>query len=101
MYAVKHSDIKFFFHAIREICIIFQALLAGKPKYAQKLLKQLHKIDTNAADPVLQEVHLVNKLVNSQDFPETFYNIGLLLKHQNGKFKRFQINQRWLLQKFD
>ena len=57
-YAIKNGVIGLLKYALREIAIIFQARAAKKPKYAKALLRQVHIIDTKAADPVLQEVYL-------------------------------------------
>ena len=88
-YAIKHGDIGLLRHAIREVTVILQAPSARKPKYAREMLRQLHIIDTKAADPILQEAYLANALVNLRGLPHTFYEMDLLIEHQNGKFKRF------------
>ena len=53
------------------------------------MLRQLHIFDTKASDPQLQDAYLANELVNPCELPHTFYEIDLLLEHQNGEFKRF------------
>lgn len=88
-YTIKHGDTDFFHYAMREVAIIFQVLGVKKPKYAKAILQQLHVFDTKASDPQLQEAYLANMLVNSRGLPHTFYEIDLLLEHQNGEFKRF------------
>ena len=97
-YAIKHGDTGLFCHAMREICVILQALVACKPKYARAMIKQLHIIDTKSAAPILQEAYLANALVNPCGLPHTFYEIDLLLEHQNGEFKRFRADKGSLLQ---
>ena len=74
---------------MREVTVILQAPSARKLKYAREMLRQLHIIDTKAADPILQEAYLANALVNLRGLPHTFYEMDLLIEHQNGKFKRF------------
>ncbi|MCJ1471184.1 hypothetical protein MMC07_009832 [Pseudocyphellaria aurata] len=93
-YAIKHGDTGLLRHAIREICIVMQAPLASKPKYAKALLRQVHIIDTTAADPTLQEAYLANALVNLRGLPHTFYKMDLPLEHQNGEFKQFRTDRR-------
>lgn len=63
-YAIKHKDVRLLRHVIRKIYVIMQSPVASKPKYACALLRQLHIIDTKAADPILQDVYLANILVN-------------------------------------
>ncbi|MCJ1348014.1 hypothetical protein MMC31_006244 [Peltigera leucophlebia] len=65
------------------------------------MLRQLHIFDTNAADPQLQEAYLANALVNLRGLPHTFYEINLLLEHQNGEFKRFRTDRGSSLQETD
>lgn len=88
-YAIKHGDTDLLCHAMREVAVILQASTANKPKYARAMLRQLHIFDTKASDPQLQEAYLANVLVNPRGLPHTFYEIDLLLEHQNGEFKRF------------
>lgn len=52
-YAIKNGDIDILKYALREICIIFQSPVVGKPKYERAMLRQLHIFDTMAIDPVL------------------------------------------------
>lgn len=80
-YSIKNGDTGLLKHALREVCIIFQSTVVGKPKYARAMLRQLHIFDTKAADPVLQEAYLANLLVNPKGQPKTFYEIDLLLEH--------------------
>ena len=75
---------------MREVCIILQAPAPLKPKYARAMLRQVHISDTKAADPILQKAYLANTLINPRGKSQTFYEMDLLLKHQNGKFKRFR-----------
>lgn len=100
-YAIKFGDIGLLRHAMREVCIIMQAPSAAKPKYARAMLRQLHIFDTNAADPVLQEAYLANSLVNLRGEGNTFYELNLLLEHQNGEFKRFRSDRGSSLQESD
>ena len=91
-HAIKTADTNLLCHAIRKICIIFQAQAASKLKYARAILRQIHIIDTKAAEPIFQEAYLANALVNPRGKSHTFYKMDLLLEHQNGKFKRFRAN---------
>lgn len=100
-YAIKFGDTGLLRHAIRDVAIILQAPSSGKPKYAQKLLRQLHIVDTASADPVLQEAYLANALVNPRGLPNTFYEMDLILEHQNGEFKRFRSDRGSSLQETD
>lgn len=85
-------------NGLREIAIIFQAPAAKKPKYATEMLCQIHILDTTAANPVLQNAYLANALINLQGLPHNFYEMDLLLKHQNDEFKRFRADQGSSLQ---
>ena len=100
-YAIKHGDIGLLRHALREVAVIFQAPAAKKPKYAKALLRQIHIIDTKAVDPILQAAYLANALVNPRGLPQTFYEMNLLLEHQNGEFKRFRADRGSSLQESD
>ena len=100
-YAIKNGDTGLLKHALREICIILQSPVLGKPKYARAMLRQVHIFDTKAADPVLQEAYLANALVNPKGQPGTFYEMDLLLEHQNGEFKRFRSDRGSSLQESD
>ncbi|MCJ1464122.1 hypothetical protein MMC07_002735, partial [Pseudocyphellaria aurata] len=97
-HAIKHGDTGLLWHAMREVAIILQPPVAAKPKYARAMLRQLHIFDTKAATPVLQEAYLANALVNLRGLPNTFYEMDLLLEHQNGEFKRFQADRGSSLQ---
>ncbi len=66
-----------------------QTLCALKLKYAQVFLRQIHIIDINTTNLVLQEAYLAYILVNPCRFSYTFYKMDLLLEYQNSKFKRF------------
>ena len=100
-YAIKNGDIGLLKHAMREVCIILQAPAASKPKYARAMLRQVHIFDTKAADPILQKAYLANALVNPRGKSQTFYEMDLLLEHQNGEFKRFRADQGSFLQESD
>lgn len=86
---------------MREIWIILQASSAHKPRYAREMLRGLHIFDTKAADPQPQEAYLANALVNPRGLSETFYEMDLLLEHQNGEFKRFRSDRGSSLQESD
>ena len=92
-YALKNGDIGLLKHTMREVCIILQAPAASKPKYARAMLRQVHIFDTKAADPILQKAYLANALVNPRGKSQTFYEMDLLLEHQNGEFKRFRADR--------
>lgn len=100
-YVVKHGDIGLLWHSMREVCIILQAPLANKPKYARAILRQVHIFDIKAADSQLQEAYLANALVNLCGLPHIFYEIDLLLEHQYSKFKRFRTDRGSSLQETD
>lgn len=100
-YFIKHGDISLLQAAMQEVCIILQEPIANKPKYARKMLRQLHIIDTNASDLILQKAFLANALVNLQGQKDSFYEIDLLLEHQNGEFKRFRSDRGSSLQETD
>ena len=93
-YAIKNGNMGLFKHAMREVCIILQALAASKPKYARAMLRQVHIFDTKAADPILQEAYLTNAFVNPRGKPQSFYKMDLLLEHQNREFKQFCTDRR-------
>lgn len=65
------------------------------------MLRQLHVFDTKTADPILQEAYLANALVNPRGLEHTFYEMDLLLEHQNREFKRFQNDRGSFLQESD
>ena len=100
-YAIKHGDTGLLRHAMREVCLILQAPSASKPKYAREMMRQVHIFDTKAADPILQEAYLANSLVNLRGLPDSFYEMDLLLEHQNGEFKRFRTDRGSSLQESD
>lgn len=100
-YAIKNGDISLFKHTIREVCIIFQALAASKPKYVRAMLRPVYIFNTKAADPILQQTYLANALVNPRGKPRSFYKMDLLLEHQNREFKRFSANHGLSLQESD
>lgn len=100
-YAIKQGDIGLLCHAIREVCIIMQAPSASKPKYAKALLRQVHIIDTAAAHPTLRAAYLASSLVNLRGESNSFYEMDLLLEHQNGAFKKFRADRGSSLQDSD
>lgn len=100
-YSIKNGDIGLLRDALQEVCIIFQASSANKPKYACETLHQLHVIDTPAADIILQKAYLANALVNPQGKSKCFYEMDLLLEHQNRAFKRFRADRGSSLQEID
>lgn len=89
-YSIKWDDVGLLQIVLRKIYIIFQAPSANKPKYAREMLRQVHILDSNAADLVLCKAYIANALVNPQGLPHTFYEMDLVLEHQNRKFKQFQ-----------
>lgn len=100
-YSIKWGDVGLLRCAMREVCIILQAPSAKKPKYAREMLRQVHIFDSSAASPILQEAYLANALVNLRGLPFTFYEMDLLLEHQNGEFKRFRSDRGSSLQETD
>lgn len=83
------GDISLFCHIIRELCIIFQAPVVLKLKYTKAMLRQIHIINIITANLILPEAYLANILVNPRGMSHIFYEIDLLLKYQNRKFKQF------------
>lgn len=65
------------------------------------MLRQMHILDTTAADPILQRAYIANALVNPRGLPFTFYEMDLLLEHQNGEFKWFRLDRGASLQETD
>lgn len=65
------------------------------------MLRQVHILDSNAANSILHKAYIVNALVNPRGLLHTFYEINLILEHQNGEFKRFQADRGFLLQETD
>lgn len=63
-YIIKYGDTVLFWPAIREVTVVLQVSSVQKPKYGRKMLRQLHIINTSAADQILQEAYLANALVN-------------------------------------
>lgn len=57
------------------------------------MLRQMHIFDRNAVNFELWNAYIANALINMWGLPFTFYEINLLLEHQNGKFKEFQLDQ--------
>lgn len=100
-WSIKFGDVGLLRDALREVTIILQAPSAKKPKYAREMLRQMHILDTTAADPVLQRAYIANALVNLRGLPFTFYEMDLLLEHQNGEFKRFRSDRGSSLQETD
>lgn len=70
-------------------------------KYAREMLCQMHILDTTAVDPVFQRAYIANALVNLRGLPFTFYEMDLLLEHQNKEFKRFRSDHGSSLQETD
>ena len=70
--------------------MIFQASVAGTPKYAQALLYILHAIDSSAATIRLQESILMNSLVNLRGDEESSFETDRLLEILNNNLKTFQ-----------
>lgn len=97
-WSIKHEDIRLLKHIMQEICIILQVPTTQKPKYARKLLRQMHIFDTTTANLILQKAYLANALVNPQGLGHIFFEMDLLFEHQNGEFKRFYTNCDSLLQ---
>lgn len=100
-YAIKYDNIGLLRYTIWEVHIVMHAPSASKPKHAKDLLWQLHIIDTAATNVMLQETYLANALVNLWELPHTFYEIDLLLEHQNSKFKQFCKDQGSFLQEIN
>lgn len=100
-YSIKYGNVCFFQGTMREMCIILQVSSANKPKYAQKMLKQLHIMDITASNLILQQVFFANVLVNPQGQKDLFYKIDLLLEYQNREFKQFCSNQGSSLKETD
>ncbi len=71
-YAIKHGNIELYCHVIQDVCIILPAQSISKSKYAQTLLRQIHIIDANVADFLLQKAYFANALVNPCELPHTF-----------------------------
>lgn len=100
-YSIKWGDVGLLRDIMREITIILQAPSAKKPKYAREMLHQMHILDITAADPVLKIAYIANALVNLRGLPSTFYEMDLLLEHQNGEFKPFRADRVLSLQETD
>lgn len=88
-YSIEYRDVGLLQNIVRGVCIIIQALESQKPKFACELLWKLNIIDTIAANPILQYVHLATALVNPPGLLQIFNEIDLFLKHQNSEFKCF------------
>ena len=80
-YAIKNGDIGLLKHAMKEVCITFQAPATSKPKYARAMLKKVYIFDTKVADPIFQQIYLANALANPRSKPQSFYQMDLLLEH--------------------
>lgn len=61
----------------------------------------MHILDTIAADPVFQRAYIANVLVNLWGLLFTFYEMDLLLKHQNREFKQYRLDWGLFLQETD
>ena len=59
---------------------------------------QIHILDTKAVNPILYNTYIAYALINLWGLLFTFYEIDLLFKHQNRKFKYFQTNWGSFLQ---
>lgn len=86
---------------MQEVTIILQTLSTKKPIYAQKILRQIHILDTIATNPIFKEAYITNALVNLQGLPFIFDEMDLLLEHQNGEFKWFWFDRGLFLQETD
>lgn len=64
-----------------------QPLFAKKPKYAKEILRQMHILNTTFVNSILKKAYITNVLINLQGLLFIFYQMNLLLKHQNGEFK--------------
>lgn len=89
-YAIKHGDIYLLRHVLRRVAVVFQADVAGTPKYRQALLYTLHLIDTPAASTRLQDCVLMNSLVNLQGVNDSNFELDRLLELLNNSLKAFQ-----------
>ena len=89
-YAIQYADIGLLRHALRHTTVIFQASVAGTPKYAQALLYTLYAIDSSAATIRLQESILMNSLVNLRGDEESSFETDRLLEILNNNLKTFQ-----------
>lgn len=88
-YAIKYSDTRFLCHIIKEIYLIFYIPIIYKQKYAYVMMKHLYIIDIKSVNPILQEIHIANTLIDFHSQSFMFYEIDLLLKYHNGKYKYF------------
>lgn len=86
---------------MQEVTIILQTLSTKKPIYAQKILRQIHILDTIATNPIFKEAYIANALVNLKGLPFIFDEMDLLLEHQNGEFKWFRFDRGLFLQETD
>lgn len=86
-YVIKNGNNGFLKYALRKVYIIFQFPVVEKPKYVRAILRQVYIFDTMAIDPVLQESYLANLFINPRGQARIFYEMNLLLKHQNKEFK--------------
>ena len=89
-YAIKHADIGLLRYALRHTAILFQAEVAGTPKYARALLYTLHLVDTPAASIRLQNCVLSNSLVNLKGGEDTNFEVDKCLELLNNLLKAFQ-----------
>lgn len=92
-HTIKKGNISLAYFTIKEICIIIQTQAILKPQYVRAMLRQIHIINTKAANPMFQEGYLTNVLVNPRGKPLTFYEMDLLLEHQKKKFKWFWVDK--------
>ena len=94
-HAIKYADIGLLRHALRAVTVIFQAEIAGTPKYAQALLYTLHLVDSPAAAIELQECVLANSLVNLRGNADTNFELDRLLELLNNNLKAFQYDRSY------
>ena len=100
-YSIKWGDIGLLRSVMQEVTIILQAPSAKKSKYAKEMFCQIYILNTTTADTILQEAYIANALVNPWGLPYTFYEMDLLLEHQNGEIKCFQADRVSSLQETD
>ena len=94
-YAIKHADIGLLRYALRLTTVVFQADVAGTPKYAQALLYTLHMVDSPASSTELQNCVLANSLVNQRGKSDTNFELDRLLELLNNNLKAFQYDRSY------
>lgn len=100
-WSIKWGDVGLLQNTMQELTIVLQAPSVRKPKYIREMLRQMYILDTNAVDPIFRQAYIANTLVNPRGLPFTFYEMDLLLEHQNGEFKRFRSDCGSSLQETD